>query len=39
LMDRHNMSEVQAYRHIQTISMNKNKSMKEVAEAIILMLE
>lgn len=39
LMDKQNLSEAQAYRHIQTISMNKNKSMKEVAEAIILMLE
>jgi response regulator NasT len=39
LMDKQNMTEVQAYRHMQTISMNKNKSMKEVAEAIILMLE
>lgn len=39
LMDKQNLTEVQAYRHIQTISMNKNKSMKEVAEAIILMLE
>jgi len=38
LMDRQGLTEAQAYRHIQTISMNKNKSMKDVAEAIILML-
>lgn len=39
LMDKQRLSEPQAYRHIQSVSMNKNKSMKEVAEAIILMLE
>jgi response regulator NasT len=39
LMDKQNLSEAQAYRHIQSLSMKKNKSMKEVAEAIILMLE
>jgi len=39
LMDKQHMSEAQAYRHIQSVSMNKNKTMKEVAEAIILMLE
>jgi response regulator NasT len=39
LMDKQSLSEAQAYRHIQSVSMNKNKSMKEVAEAIILMLE
>lgn len=39
LMDKQGLSEARAYRHIQTVSMNKNRSMKEVAEAIILMLE
>jgi len=39
LMDKQNLREAQAFRHIQSVSMNKNKSMKEVAEAIILMLE
>jgi two-component system, response regulator PdtaR len=39
LMERQNMTEAQAYRHIQSISMNKNKPMKDVAEAIILMFE
>jgi two-component system, response regulator PdtaR len=39
LMIKQNFTEAQAYRHIQTISMNKNKSMKEVADALILMLE
>jgi len=39
LMDKENLREAQAFRHIQSVSMNKNKSMKEVAEAIILMLE
>jgi response regulator NasT len=32
------LTEAQAYRRLQRISMDKNKPMKEVAEAIILML-
>jgi two-component system, response regulator PdtaR len=39
LMERQNMTEAQAYRHIQEISMNKNKPMRAVAEAIILMFQ
>jgi AmiR/NasT family two-component response regulator len=37
LMDKEGLNEAQAYRHLQKISMDKNKPMKEVAEAIILM--
>jgi response regulator NasT len=37
LMKEENLSEAQAYRRIQEISMNKNKPLKEVAEAIIVM--
>ena len=32
------LTEAQAYRKLQKTSMQKNKSMKEVAEAVILML-
>ncbi|MBW1722178.1 MAG: response regulator [Deltaproteobacteria bacterium] len=39
LMKAHNLSEGEAYRRIQQMSMKKNKPMKEVAEAVILMLE
>jgi response regulator NasT len=36
LMDEHTLSESEAYRRIQVQSMNLRKTMKEVAEAIIL---
>jgi AmiR/NasT family two-component response regulator len=36
LMDEHGMNETEAYRRIQLQSMNLRKTMKEVAEAIIL---
>jgi response regulator NasT len=36
LMDEHKLSETEAYRRIQVQSMNLRKTMKEVAEAIIL---
>lgn len=36
LMDNQNMNEQEAFRKIQTMSMNTRKPMKEVAEAIIL---
>lgn len=36
LMDGQNLTESQAFRRIQTMSMNTRKSMKQVAEAIIL---
>lgn len=36
LMQEHNVSEAEAYRRIQLQSMNSRKSMREVAEAIIL---
>lgn len=36
LMDQHGLSETDAYRRMQTQSMNLRKSMREVAEAIIL---
>ena len=38
LMSKENLSESKAYRKLQKISMEKNRSMKEVAEAIILMM-
>lgn len=38
LMQNENLSEVEAYRKLQKISMKKNRSMKEVADAIILMM-
>ncbi len=36
LMDEHQLGEAEAYRRIQQQSMNLRKTMKEVAEAIIL---
>jgi two-component system, response regulator PdtaR len=36
LMDEHGLSEADAYRRIQVQSMNARKTMREVAEAIIL---
>lgn len=39
LMTNEDLSEAEAYRRIQKMSMKKNKPMKEVAEAIVLMLE
>jgi AmiR/NasT family two-component response regulator len=36
LMEHENLSEQEAFRKIQKMSMDKNKRMKEVAEAIIL---
>jgi response regulator NasT len=36
LMDEHKLGEAEAYRRIQQQSMNLRKTMKEVAEAIIL---
>lgn len=36
LMDEHKLSEAEAYRRIQVQSMNLRKTMREVAEAIIL---
>lgn len=36
LMDEHGLSEMEAYRRIQVQSMNHRKTMKEVADAIIL---
>jgi len=36
LMDEHHLSESEAYRRIQVQSMNLRKTMREVAEAIIL---
>ena len=38
LMNKEGLTEAQAYRKLQKTSMQKNKSMKEVAEAVILML-
>ena len=38
LMSREGFTEAQAYRHLQKISMDKNRPMKEVAEATIVML-
>ncbi len=39
LMDRHGLSEAEAYRRIQKMSMDNRRPMKEVAEAIILAYE
>lgn len=39
LMTDEGLTEAQAYRKLQKTSMQKNKSMEEVAEAVILMLE
>jgi two-component system, response regulator PdtaR len=36
LMEKHSLSEQEAFRRIQKASMNNRKSMKEVAEAILL---
>lgn len=36
LMERHAIGEAEAYRRIQTQSMNLRKSMREVADAIVL---
>jgi two-component system, response regulator PdtaR len=36
LMEEHGISESEAYRRLQTQSMNMRKSMKEVAEAVIV---
>ena len=36
LMDKHNLKEEEAFRRIQKLSMDARKSMREVAEAIIL---
>lgn len=36
LIDKHGLSEAEAYRRIQQTSMNARKTMREVAEAIIL---
>ena len=36
LMDTKNMTEAEAFRAIQTLSMNKRRPMKEVAEALIM---
>ncbi len=37
LAERENLSEAEAFRRIQKVSMDKNKKMKEVAEAVILL--
>jgi two-component system, response regulator PdtaR len=39
LMDRHSLKEAEAFRRIQQQSMNSRKTMREVAEAIILASE
>ena len=39
LMTKERLTEAQAYRSLQKKSMDKNRSMREVAEAIILMYE
>ncbi|HEV8192536.1 MAG TPA: ANTAR domain-containing protein, partial [Ktedonobacterales bacterium] len=36
LMDKYKLTEQEAFRRIQKLSMNNRKSMKEVAEAILL---
>jgi response regulator NasT len=36
LMDKHNIKEEEAFRRIQKLSMDSRKSMREVADAIIL---
>ena len=36
LMDSHNLKEAEAFRRIQRLSMNSRKSMRDVAEAILL---
>lgn len=37
LMSKEGLNEAEAYRRLQKISMDKNRAMREVAEAIILM--
>ncbi len=39
LMQAENLTEAEAHRRIQQLSMSKGKSLRKVAEAIILMLE
>jgi two-component system, response regulator PdtaR len=39
MMEKKNMSETEAYQHIQKLSMKKNVSMKRVAEAIVLAMD
>ena len=39
LMQAETLTEAQAHRRIQQLSMSKGKSLRKVAEAIILMLE
>ncbi len=36
LMDKHGLSEAEAFRRIQKLAMDRRKTMKEIAEAIIL---
>jgi response regulator NasT len=36
LMDTHDLTEAEAFRRIQKMSMNTRKPMKDVAEAVIL---
>jgi response regulator NasT len=36
LMEKHGITEQEAFRRIQKASMNNRKSMKEIAEAILL---
>jgi two-component system, response regulator PdtaR len=36
LMDKHGLKETEAFRKIQQLSMNTRKSMKEIAQAILL---
>jgi len=36
LMEKHHISEQEAFRRIQKLSMNNRKPMKDVAEAILL---
>jgi response regulator NasT len=38
LMESEGLTEAQAYRRIQKMSMDKNKSLKEVAQAVITLL-
>lgn len=39
LMDTHNLREVEAFKRIQRLSMNSRRSMRQVAEAILLAYE
>lgn len=39
LMDRHKLSEADAFRRIQQQSMNQRRTMKEIAEAIVIASE